>query len=210
MVPGQGDPLCPTGAVVLVGRGGAIRLNNPHSQWVKGTCTWCGAVVPKGRRSWCSQACVDRFKVTTVDGQHAAVEERDRGTCALCCLDTARFRVVVSRWLNVFGIDRQTGRYWPDVRRRLAQALTAHGLPTSERSVAHLWGARVIWWDMDHAIPIVDGGHPCALENLRTLCYWCHQRETSEAATRRAEERRLARATRTEPATTGPQLLIAQ
>ena len=49
---------------------------------------------------------------------------------------------------------------------------------------------RVSYWDADHILPIVEGGDVCALENHRTLCYWCHQGQTSALATRRAEARR--------------------
>jgi hypothetical protein len=45
-------------------------------------------------------------------------------------------------------------------------------------------------WQMDHILPVVEGGGECGLDNLRTLCYICHQRVTAELAKRRAEERR--------------------
>jgi 5-methylcytosine-specific restriction endonuclease McrA len=43
---------------------------------------------------------------------------------------------------------------------------------------------------MDHRVPVVEGGGSCGLENLRTLCWACHRRETAELAKRRARERR--------------------
>lgn len=184
-VPRQGDPLCPTGAVVLVGRGGAIRRENPHSRWVAGTCTWCGGPLPKGRRSWCSDACVDAFKLTTEDGQHVAVERRDGGRCTLCGLDTHRFRWAVRRWV---GLLERRGRASAT---HVAHVLTLRGLPTSPGVLRHLLHERVVWWDRDHTVPIVDGGHPVDIANQRTLCWWCHKRETAEAATRRAEARKL-------------------
>lgn len=46
-------------------------------------------------------------------------------------------------------------------------------------------------WEMDHIVPVVEGGHNCGLENYRTLCIPCHKRVSAELAARRARERRL-------------------
>jgi 5-methylcytosine-specific restriction endonuclease McrA len=43
---------------------------------------------------------------------------------------------------------------------------------------------------MDHIVPVVEGGGDCGLENLRTLCWACHHRETAALAKRRAEKRK--------------------
>ena len=45
-------------------------------------------------------------------------------------------------------------------------------------------------FDMDHIVPVVEGGGACGLENLRTLCRPCHRKETAALAARRAEARR--------------------
>lgn len=39
--------------------------------------------------------------------------------------------------------------------------------------------------DMDHTIPICEGGHPFDLSNLRTLCKLCHKKETKKLNERR-------------------------
>ena len=52
---------------------------------------------------------------------------------------------------------------------------------------------RVSYWDMDHVVPVVEGGGGCGLENLRTLCVWCHRAETARLAARRAEQRKRDR-----------------
>jgi 5-methylcytosine-specific restriction endonuclease McrA len=164
--------------------------------------------VTEARRSkWCSQRCVDAYNLTQPNGQLAALEARDHGVCTSCGLDTERLRHACQRWLRVYGVDRMATPRDPRhikhglslyPRRTgaaldLAQRLTLRGLPTSERAIRHLMGERRCWWDGDHTVPIVDGGHPCDLANLRTLCWWCHKRETAEAATRRAEARRMER-----------------
>lgn len=45
-------------------------------------------------------------------------------------------------------------------------------------------------FDMDHRVPVVEGGGSCGLDNLRTLCRPCHKRVTAELAARRAAARR--------------------
>jgi 5-methylcytosine-specific restriction endonuclease McrA len=49
-------------------------------------------------------------------------------------------------------------------------------------------------WEMDHVVPVVEGGGECGLEGLRTLCCPCHRIETAKLAARRAEARRAAKA----------------
>lgn len=45
-------------------------------------------------------------------------------------------------------------------------------------------------FEMDHIVPVIEGGGACGLENLRTLCSVCHRKETAALAARRAEARR--------------------
>ena len=45
-------------------------------------------------------------------------------------------------------------------------------------------------WEMDHIVPVCEGGGLCGLDGYRTLCIPCHKTETAELAARRAEARR--------------------
>lgn len=47
-------------------------------------------------------------------------------------------------------------------------------------------------WEMDHIVPVVEGGGACGLENLRTLCPDHHREATAALAKRRADRRRQA------------------
>jgi 5-methylcytosine-specific restriction protein A len=47
-------------------------------------------------------------------------------------------------------------------------------------------------WDADHIVPVAEGGGECGLENMRTLCRPCHQRQTARLRQRLAEKRRAA------------------
>jgi 5-methylcytosine-specific restriction endonuclease McrA len=49
-------------------------------------------------------------------------------------------------------------------------------------------------WEMDHVVPVIEGGGEVGLEGLRTLCCPCHRIETAKLAARRAEARRAAKA----------------
>lgn len=47
-------------------------------------------------------------------------------------------------------------------------------------------------WDVDHIVPVIEGGGQCGLEGLRTLCHPCHKAVTRELAAKRASQRRSA------------------
>jgi 5-methylcytosine-specific restriction protein A len=129
-------------------------------------CRQCGTEVPKDRRTFCSQRCVDDWKVRTGNGLDRIVKARDHGICAVCSLDCEELK-----------------------KRRRA----THGSARQEFDTQHCIPAgRTRLWDIDHINPVVHGGGSCGLENLRTLCIPCHKRVTRELAGQRAEARRTA------------------
>ncbi len=54
---------------------------------------------------------------------------------------------------------------------------------------ANTWYRTGDLWQVDHIMPVVEGGGECGLSNLRTLCTECHRKETAELARRRAAAR---------------------
>jgi len=51
-------------------------------------CRWCSLEVPSGRRTFCSDWCVEEWKLRSDPGHlRERVLERDRGVCAVCGLD---------------------------------------------------------------------------------------------------------------------------
>ena len=44
--------------------------------------------------------------------------------------------------------------------------------------------------EIDHIIPVVEGGGCCGLDNLRTLCTQCHREETNKLMQRRREAKK--------------------
>lgn len=78
------------------------RDNKIPQQKEKGKCRWCQSDVPKGRRSWCSDACVEEALIRT-SSAHARrrVEERDKGVCACCSTDTREIENTFRRLANM-------------------------------------------------------------------------------------------------------------
>jgi len=82
------------------------------------------------------------------------VFERDHGICALCGLDAVEFY-------------RRFKSLPPRTKARLRRRLDIRKGRTS-------------FWDADHIRAVAEGGGECDLENIRTLCLWCHQEETGK------------------------------
>jgi len=121
-------------------------------------CRWCSLEVPPGRLTFCSDWCVEEWKLRSDPGHlRERVFERDRGICAICGLDClAEFRRI----------------------RRLRGA--------SRVRAAAEWSlrGRKSLWDADHIVPVVEGGGVCDLSNMRTLCLKCHRSHTAELRNR--------------------------
>jgi 5-methylcytosine-specific restriction endonuclease McrA len=154
-------------------------------------CRQCGVEVPKGRLTFCSDSCVDEWKVRTNPG-HARrlVFNRDHGVCAICGLDTERLRKELRDLL------------YAD-RNHRGERLNSYRKPSANRYELLLetpftrrldlcrmpWRLRLLcnsFWEMDHIIPVIEGGGCCGLSGLRTLCWRCHARETRYLKGRRA------------------------
>jgi 5-methylcytosine-specific restriction protein A len=128
-------------------------------QGVKGACRWCKRVVTGRRRTFCSDACVHEWRLrSSTSYLRECVLRRDRGICALCGIDTIRWRRSVLRL---------------PLPKRLA-----------ELAVLRIIKGRKSWWEADHIQPVVEGGDS-NLENLRTLCVICHRGVTVELRLRR-------------------------
>jgi 5-methylcytosine-specific restriction protein A len=115
-------------------------------------CRWCAADVPKGRYTFCSQACVHAWKLRTDPAYlREQVFQRDRGVCAACGLDTESLR-------------RKRHKLTRVARKQFEQE----------------WGKRRTLWDADHIVPVAEGGGECDLSNMRTLCLKCHRQATAD------------------------------
>jgi 5-methylcytosine-specific restriction protein A len=143
-------------------KGGSARgLVLPKGENGRNLCRWCNLEVPKGRQTFCSEYCVEQWRLRSdMSYLRERTFERDRGVCAQCATDTT------AEWNH---IKRQRG----SARNR---ALAKWGLRSMTRKSL---------WDADHIVPVVEGGGGCDLENIRTLCLICHRKETDELRARR-------------------------
>jgi len=142
-------------------------------------CRNCGTEVPKGRRTFCGDACADDWAVRNSPSlMRQRVFQRDRGICALCGIDSAQ-------------LDKSLHAEWR--RLKLATNDQQRKARAEFRRESRWFYARRTFWDADHIVPVVEGGGECSLSNIRTLCVPCHHRVTKNLARRRASLRRQER-----------------
>ena len=111
-------------------------------------CRWCNLEVPKGRLTFCSDWCVEEWRLRSDPGYlRERVLQRDRGVCTQCGVDC------LAAWNHLKRL-RGASRL---------KAMMHWGLRPGS-------GSRKSLWDADHIIPVVEGGGECDLENIRTLC----------------------------------------
>lgn len=152
-------------------------------------CRFCGIEVKPPRRTFCSQKCVDEWMIRTGSGLVRAILKRDRGICAMCGLDCEKLSKEMRKltrefWKGYHDADPSRGRWKraeAALQAYLAEFKAKHGIPASRKRRL---------WDIDHIVPVVEGGGDCDLSNLRTLCIQHHKQVTSELALKRAAERR--------------------
>jgi 5-methylcytosine-specific restriction endonuclease McrA len=142
--------------------GWANRHSLPKGPNGRALCRWCNLEVPKGRQTFCSDWCVEEWRLRTDPGYlREKVLARDHGTCAVCGVDC------LAAWRQLKSLRGQA---------RL-KALAAWGITTRWRRSL---------WDADHIVPVIEGGGECDLSNIRTLCLKCHRESTAELRKRRA------------------------
>ena len=169
----------------------------------KGTdCRVCGRDVEDGRRKTCSDYC-DRI-LTAVMGLlnwssvRRHVIDRDEETCQRCGFDYSKERRA-RRHVRAL-IDEKVGERpespslvevgeaenydWDDYRNRFEEwrarrdrLKERYGHPEE-----HATGLEV-----DHIVPVADGGHPFDPANLQTLCEACHREKTAAENSERGE-----------------------
>lgn len=175
----------------------------------------CGRPPGKGRRTWHSQECVDRWLwANSPQFVRGKLMARDKGVCAKCGVDAVRAQqrahvTSPSGWQVKHGLEmrmwsyrrRGTGQRW-DIPRflfgdrweqwqpRVREAMVARR--DAMRQDGWDTDRRGSWWEADHIVPVAEGGGQCGPENYRTLCVRCHLSETRALRRRLAEARRNA------------------
>ena len=101
--------------------------------------------------------------IRTGSGMARFMRKRDKGVCALCSLDCQALKRQYKKLLT---------------KQERIDFKVQHGIPASRSGR---------FWDIDHIVPVVEGGGSCGPENLRTLCLRHHKEETSKLRKRLAE-----------------------
>jgi len=130
-------------------------------------CVWCKKPVPLNRRKYCSSQCEHEVRLRR-DPMYmqSVLFQRDHGVCAKCGLNghIARKLAISLGWDDDH---RGEGlrKFYMD---HLAE-IGGYKCPSTPR----------YWWEVDHILPVAQGGGSCGMENLQTLCYWCHKKKTA-------------------------------
>lgn len=144
-------------------------------------CRWCWREVGPRRSTFCSDACVDEFKIENDWGWvKRQVDRRDRGVCAICGCDTLKLLRILQwacRW------EQRLSLYGPSGLNRCSFRLEVFGTRRGGMG----------FHEIDHIRQRAEGGTN-EMTNLRTLCVGCHADETRMFASRRAEARRASKA----------------
>lgn len=153
-----------------------------HLNRAKLRCTWCDSPVRPPRRRWCSDACVNEFYIRCAGRYVRIIEARDQGVCSICGLDTLNLKARYTRVRDkCFGrtVSGRKYRSHSGVLARLKRYAKQHGIgPDSP-------------YQIDHIIPVIEGGGLCGPENLRTLCIPCHKLETKQLTHRLSRKKQV-------------------
>jgi 5-methylcytosine-specific restriction protein A len=139
-------------------------------------CRWCHGNVKPPRLTFCSDECVHEYRIRRDPNYvRRLLEKRDHGVCAECGVDTHEvYKAFRDLRKTAYDSDRYTqwnkNSAWQSFYKNL-------GIASGRRTL----------WDADHITPVIEGGGSCGLDNYRTLCIWCHKRETAALAKRRAK-----------------------
>ncbi len=126
-------------------------------------CRWCQLEVPSHRQTFCSDWCVEEWRIRSDPGHlRQRVLDRDRGLCAGCGVDCIA---------------------------EYARLRKLRGMAKTKALLHWKLGSRKSLWDADHITPVAEGGGECDLSNLRTLCLACHRAHTA-ALRQRMRERK--------------------
>jgi hypothetical protein len=124
----------------------------------KPRCRGCGGPIGKGKRTWCADPnCLHEWKLRRDPGYvRECVFERDSGVCARCGLDC------VAEYHRLKLLERTDPAAY-------AAEVKARKVPTHRTSL----------WDAEHTLAVKDGGGECGLDNITTMCVFCHKEKTA-------------------------------
>jgi 5-methylcytosine-specific restriction protein A len=133
-------------------------------------CRWCNKEVSPPRRTFCSDECVHEWRMrSSTKYLRELVYVRDCGVCSACNTDTRRIKSAIederSRLYALYG------KLWDDTP-EWVQFLNDTKVTKKEA-----WKSL---WQADHILEVKDGGGQSGLDNIQTLCLWCHKEKTKK------------------------------
>lgn len=163
----------------------------------------CHNEVPRGRRTWCSDECVQQYRLQAHwNYARQQLRTREKGICQICGADTRKLKSSLMKlWKAAVQIGRANrleqnlsclGAY-QELRAAYSQItteLTRRGFHGFAVELPQSWRPRKAWkkpsdfWEAHHILPVAEGGTHTP-ENLRTLCQPCHKQMTKSLAARR-------------------------
>lgn len=156
----------------------------------RGLCTWCGSEVPNGRRSWCSDQCVDEFRQRKERAYwNGKARRRDKGICQCCGIDIGRVCHLLHSKISA-DLSWINHRFWPGTNQINPYWKAFEIYRLREEYYRRLgWPSYGVAEEFDHIVELADGGEN-TLANLQTICSRCHKRKTAAFAARRAQDRK--------------------
>jgi 5-methylcytosine-specific restriction protein A len=152
-------------------------------------CRLCKTETTYKRATLCSEACRERWAIMTSPGYaRQLVYQRDQGICALCGVDTIMLLGMIEGPKKAYHSAHPWPR-WQD----MPPGSFVRRIGYNAHPLLYTLGRTESLWDADHIVPVVEGGGECDLDNLRTLCLWCHKRVTAELRQRLAKPKPLRR-----------------
>ncbi len=118
-----------------------------------------------GNAKYCSEPCREEVYIRT-NPSYARwkVQQRDQGVCSECGVDTKKVEKAWHRYR--FALTNMLPRF-------------SSWIVPLEDACRYVKGRQEHFWEMDHIVPVSEGGGVCGLDNLRTLCHWCHGEATT-------------------------------
>lgn len=153
-------------------------------------CTFCAGPCAGRRYKWCSDACINRYWITTNEPGivDRAVYSRDRGVCARCGLDTDQLKQSVYDSVCE-DFDRSARR----LDGFIPSKLVFDSYTVRQASDLLCWLNTNKLYQIDHIIPVYAGGgcgFQPGISNLRTLCVPCHRHVSAQQTRHRAKDRK--------------------
>lgn len=153
-------------------------------------CRECGTPVTGRRTRWCSDACVEKYEIRRNPAYcRKLIRKRDKRVCAMCKLDTNLPQKARSAIVRKIG--QKAVRLAIRNDRKCVIDSDSQGVVIQIQQALAPWNFQAWWkrksfWDLEHIIPVADGGGECDLSNYQTLCIACHAKKTEEWRRKRA------------------------